>query len=342
MSEEADVNVKAGKKKRSFGTTFKDFKGGWSLFLTMLISLLIMAGVCVAVFFVAVQGEEQVRVPNVEGKSLVAAQLELQDKQLFPELVLTYSELPGDEGIVLSQNPAAGSIVKAFRHVTLTVSRGVPKETLEDYLGQQVDEVQKNLQLLFAGSKLVTLAPPVYQKSEKPEGTILAQFPVRGTSLDDKTRIFFIVSSGDKSVEVKVPEITGYSVQQIFAQMSSAKVIFDFTSRTAAADEKSGIVVSQGMANETVPEFSRVPAEFAFPVDTEEAVTAYGIFSHTLPDYPYPVPVKLETTDQDGNTTTLVEFSHPGKELSIPYAVKKGSSLTLYALDSVVTTQTVQ
>ena len=59
----------------------------------------------------------------------------------------------------------------------------------------------------------------------------------------------------------------------------------------------------------------------------------YGIFTQKLPAYPYPVPMRLEATPSEGDPFTIISFSHPGGELTIPYAVPKGTVLSLYVVD---------
>jgi len=54
-----------------------------------------------------------------------------------------------------------------------------------------------------------------------------------------------------------------------------------------------------------------------------------NIFTENLPEYPYPVDVKLEYMLMDGTTKTLVEFKHPGGLLTIPYSVPQKSILVL-------------
>ena len=57
-----------------------------SLLLTSLLTIFIMGVAVVAVFFVVVQSEEQVMVPNVIGEQLEDVLLELQAKELYPHL----------------------------------------------------------------------------------------------------------------------------------------------------------------------------------------------------------------------------------------------------------------
>src|SRR5574344_1208263 len=109
--------------------------GGKPLILTVVVTFLVMIIVCLAVFFSYVKGDEEVMVPNVVGKDLETALLEMQAKELYAKIQLKYSDVPGDEGTILNQNPHAGAIVKAYRRITLTVSSGAVIDIVENYIG---------------------------------------------------------------------------------------------------------------------------------------------------------------------------------------------------------------
>lgn len=352
-SEKKAVAKKTGQKEKKekkerrpgrFGTSFKTLlenvgSGGWVLFLTIFLSLFIMVMVAMAVFFYSVQGEEQVMMPSVKGKPLTTAILELQTKELYPKINLRYSDLPGEEGTILDQDPAPGSIIKAYRSVTLTVSRGIYRESLENYVGKDADSVLQTLQGLTNDVTHMEIAPIVYQKSTSPKGQILAQYPAPKTPLD-RTKVYLVVSSGNESVRTTVPNIKGMNVQQLLAQMAKSPLIFDFTSVDSA--DGNAVVTSVEKSGEEIDVYSRVSAEIALPAPSEENNSVYGIFKYTMTTYPYPVNVRLESSDSSGNLTVLLDFAHPGGDISIPYMVKKNSVLTLYVRDQVATRQTIQ
>ncbi|MCL2127323.1 MAG: PASTA domain-containing protein, partial [Treponema sp.] len=102
------------------------FGGGpgksFRLFIYMAAGLLVLVGItAISIFFIALKGGEQTLVPEVRGKELTEALLELQVKELYPRLQLRYSQSSRDRGLVLEQDPQAGTIVKAGRRVRLVV-----------------------------------------------------------------------------------------------------------------------------------------------------------------------------------------------------------------------------
>jgi len=117
------MNLKDKIKESSVETLNSLNQNKKAFFLVVVLALIFMFALCWIVFFITVRGPEQVMVPNVEGKELTTALLELQAKELYPKIQLKYTDNPDDAGKILNQNPESGAIVKAGRRINLTVSR---------------------------------------------------------------------------------------------------------------------------------------------------------------------------------------------------------------------------
>ena len=309
---------------------------GKLLLSTVIVTFVVMALACLAVFSVNVKGPEQVLVPDVTGKKLTTALIEMQAKKLYPEIQLRYSETPGDEGTILEQDPSGGAIRKGFSHISLVVSRGVVIDHVENYIGENIDSVRMKLQTLFAGSArpLIVIASPQYKADTAEAGTILEQDPPEGTSISDPVTVHFVVSRGPNFENTRVPDLIGNSVSDVLQQMSRTRLVFDFTAHTAEPGEAAGTVVhEQTFAEGLVANYTHVAVEFAFPRQAQGG-NVYGIFEDVLPAYPYPVQIKLTAEPEDGDAYTIVTFSHPGGAVTIPYAVPKGTELVLYVVSS--------
>ncbi|MBQ9630268.1 MAG: PASTA domain-containing protein, partial [Treponema sp.] len=280
--------------KNNFHTVLNDLqKSGRGLIVTVIVSCMLMCLACFAIFLVQIKGAEKVLVPNVVGKSLTTALLELRPKELYPEIQLRYSNTPGDEGTVLEQSPDAGAIRKGYSRVSLVVSRGVVVDQVGNYVGQNINDVQMNLQTLFAGSTrpLIVVASPQYKAHNSEAGIILEQDPPEGTNISVPVTMHFVVSRGPTFDNTRVPNIVGNTVNDVLQQMQRTKIIFDFTQHRASSDEAPGTVVrTQQLTSEFVPNFTRVSAEFAMPQGLHNG-SLYGIFEYNLPEYPFAVPV---------------------------------------------------
>lgn len=343
-------NAKKIKEKKSrhlrisFSESYEKVQSNiWMLIITCVAAFLVMFLVAILVFFKNVEGPEKVLVPNVVGKQLEDALLEMQAKELYPKINLRYSDVPGDEGAILEQSPQAGAIVKGYSRVSLVVSRGVVVDKVDDYVGMNIDDLQLKLQTLFAGQTkpLIVLGNPKYKPDLSEAGTILEQEPPAGTSISEPVTVELVVSRGPNYENTRPPKVVGQSVNDLLQTITRSKVVFDIKSHIALDNEKIGTVVSQQtFDSEFVPNYSRVEIEMAMP-DKSVNDNVYGIFEAKLADYPYPVPMKLEAVPEEGNAYTILSFSHPGGNVTIPYAVPKGTELVLYVVEKVASRQTV-
>ena len=337
-------NKKKVSVKLGFSDSYDNFQKSIPAFLAIcLCAFALMCFAAFAIFFMNVKGPEKVLVPNVVGKNLEDALLEMQVKELYPKISLRYSDIPGDEGTILDQSPDAGAIVKGYSRVSLVVSRGVIVDKVDEYTGMNIEDLRMKLQTLFAGQTkpLIVLAEPEYKPDVSDAGTILEQDPPAGTKISEPVTVQLVVSRGPNYENTKAPYLIGQTVNDLLQIITRSKLVFDITSHKASDNEKPGTVVDQqAFDSEFVPNYTRVTLEMAMP-EGEYNDNLYGIYQEKVPDYPYPVPMKVEAYPAEGNSYTLLSFSHPGGNVTIPYAVPKGTRLELTVVNKVVSKKTV-
>ncbi|MDR3115016.1 MAG: PASTA domain-containing protein [Treponema sp.] len=317
-----------------------------SFFIFLAFSLILLVGViALAVFFIAVQGEEEIKVPDVLGKDVTAALLELQEKDLYPRIQLRYSQSSGDKGLILEQNPSPGSTVKAgSRRIQLVVSQGVIMSKVEDYRGRQVDEVRVELQMLFtqASKTLLSLQEPfMYAYAPEAPGTILQQHPEPGTDISGPLTLEFVVSRGPETVMIPVPTLAGLSLKAALAEISRSGINFAFSLRQAQGYESGETVVFQEPpAGSRIAAQSRVLLTVTVPpvLDTDEV---FALFTYTIPKNPYPLQVQLESLLPSGERRSLLTVPYLGGDFTVPYRLPAGSVLILSMLNREIYRETV-
>lgn len=350
LKKDEKKEKKAKKAKKGFSLRI-NFVQGYSklqssipvLLITCISSFIVMGLVALGIFFFNVKGPERVLVPDVVGKNLEDALLELQVKEIYPTVNFRYSEDPSDNGLVLEQTPKAGSIVKGYSRITLAVSRGVLVDSVGDYIGQNLSDLMLKLDTLFTGQLVptISLLPPEYRPDESEAGTILEQNPPAGTSIYEPTSVQLVVSSGPNYEDVKVPNVVGQSINDLMQTVTRNKLIFDVSIRPLVGDEEPGTVVSQeSLDSENISSYSRIAIEMAMPIDPIED-NYYGLFEQDLIEYPYPVPMSLTAIPLEGRAYTLVEFNHTGGKLTVPYAVPAGTTLVLTVANKVLVKEVI-
>lgn len=302
--------------------------------LGAVMALMIVAGV--AAFILSLRGAEQTMVPDVRGMELSQALIKMQEKELYPRLSLRYTDDPLQAGTIVDQSPAAGTIVKAGRRIALTVSRGAVVKKVENFVGQDLGEVKIHLQSLFAGQRpLLNIKDVSYISDKAPAGTILEQKPLQDTELAGPTDLFLIVSQGPQKAQILVPDLTGLSIDDVLLQVAKNDLVVNFSMRDPARGEKPGTVVSETPTpGSTIAGSARVSVTIAAPLPEKGYVA--GIFTRSLPDYPYPLKVSLEAVGSSGMKTPLLTVNHPGASFTAPYFLPEGSKLELSVLGKAV------
>jgi beta-lactam-binding protein with PASTA domain len=316
------------------------------LFIFSVIGLLIFVGIiAVSVFFIAVRGAEQTMVPDVTGKELTEALLELQVKELYPRLYFRYTQSSRDRGYILEQEPRPGTIVKAGRRIRLVVSRGVIVNRVENFVSRNIDEVRfdiMEIQASAGGLPLLTIREPLmYEFSSEVQGTILAQKPEPGTNISGPMTLEFIVSRGRENQTVAVPQLTGLTIPRALELISSSGINFHFTVRERNANESGETVVFQEpSANNTILTNTAVQLTVTMPERTADA-EVFGLFRYTIPQNPYPLAVRLEAQLPSGERRRLITVNYMGGEFTVPYKLPVGSILILSMLNRELHRQTI-
>ncbi|MDR0561271.1 MAG: PASTA domain-containing protein [Spirochaetaceae bacterium] len=314
-------------------------------FLFMAVCLMLFVGIiAAAVFFVALRGEEQTLVPDVQGKELTAALLELQERELYPRIQLRHSQSSADKGLILEQDPQKGTIVKAGRRIKLVVSQGVIINRIENYLNRNINDVRIDIQTLAAsaGQPLLSLKEPfMYEYSSAPAGTVLQQKPEPGTAVSGPMTLELVVSRGQERNAIRVPALTGLSLDAALDEIGRSGINFAFVIRPARDGETPETVASQNPAAQTsVPAETPVYITFTAP-DTENGGDVFGLFKYAMPRNPYPFPVQLEALLPSGERRTLIAVPYIGGEFTVPYRLPPGSTLMLSMLNREIYRETV-
>jgi eukaryotic-like serine/threonine-protein kinase len=307
------------------------------IILACIAVFLFMGLSAIVAFFLTLRGAEKTMVPDLRGMELTTALIEMQEKELYPRVQLRFSNSVGDSGTILEQNPRAGTIVKAGRRVNIVVSKGSVMDKVENFVGQQLDEVKIHLQTLFANtdSPLISIQdPPVYVYDTKEPGTILEQKPTSGTQVSKPVKLVLVVSRGPEKARVRVPNLMGLGLKPALRAIEDAGVAVTFTSRKREGSETPFSISSQLPASgASIPASTKIALVITEPEKKDGWV--FGILKQKLPEYPYPLKLKVESISPSGEKEVLIEQENSGGDFSLPYYLAAGSSLELSILGQV-------
>ncbi|WP_330949032.1 Stk1 family PASTA domain-containing Ser/Thr kinase [Virgibacillus sp. MG-45] len=169
------------------------------LIISFTILFVLLASLVAALFLVpGMLKPKDVVIPNVAEMEYQDAVDALEELNLKAEQEMIYSD-EIEEGYVVKTDPKAGKSVKENYTVTVFVSQGKEKETFEDYVGRDFDQVkrmleEKNYQEVIA-----------YEKhSDQPVGEIINQIQPAPDAevIPGETKVIFEISSGPELISL--------------------------------------------------------------------------------------------------------------------------------------------
>lgn len=161
--------------------------------------IMVIALLGIGSYFLFGGGRGDVAIPEVSGQTEAAARAELEAAGL--KVADEVEEIEDDEveaGNVVKTDPPEGNEVKKNSVVTLYISSGTKKITLDDYEGRSFDDVKK--ELIDLGFDEDRIKEDLESSDDVDEGDIISQSPAAGREVSPaEDEITFKVSSGPDS-----------------------------------------------------------------------------------------------------------------------------------------------
>jgi serine/threonine-protein kinase len=179
--------------------------------------LIVFVGYCLLIFLVLwaidglilpsiTSGTANKTVPRLAGLSLQKAQRTISSKGLVIEIAKEIYNEKAPIGTVITQMPAANSIVKEGRIIYVTVSKGKELVSVPSLSGLQQRAAKINL--MKVGLELGKIS---YEFSDKyGKDTIVAQSSQAGTKVQYGDHINITISKGYE-IQIKIPSLIGLS-----------------------------------------------------------------------------------------------------------------------------------
>ncbi|APR65261.1 hypothetical protein N187_00300 [Borrelia anserina Es] len=301
------------------------------LVLTIFGSLVISC----AIFFIFLESNDIVVVPNLSGFYLEDAIAELQNKELIPYVELKFSSTSLDKGKVIDQNPKSGTVLRLDSKVKLFVSKGAVINKVDNFIGKNVDDVMVNLEANSINNNrmLYHLLKPIEVESMLPKGIIIRQEPSPGTKITSLIDLQFLVSKGQGEVPIKyVKNYVGLYYKDAIISLLNDEIDFDINLSTGS---DFGSVVFQSLSPGTKLEsVDKLIITINEPRISDAGV--FGILTYKLGMYPSSVDMMVKVKSSSGSSSLLYSFKSKGGIVKLPYEALKGSIIELYIYDKLV------
>ena len=181
-------------------------------------------------------GPRQTTVPDVTGLTRRDARSVLEDADLELGQVSRAASDDFDEGLVISQDPAADERVDAGSAIDITVSTGPEPVVVPTVVGLSEGDAIATLEGAGLGAEVVGREP----SSEVDEGLVISQDPAAGSEVAPGDVVGILVSTGPE--DVPLPDVTGQDADSAEEQLEELGLEVGQTPETGECVQPPGTV----------------------------------------------------------------------------------------------------
>ena len=253
---------------------------------------------------------ERVTVPDLSKMTEDEAKAELKKLRLGVNVQTgTSDDVP--EGQVYDQSPAAGTKVDVHTQVTINISSGKEKFSLDDVTGMQYQQAQAQLE----NDGLVVSLEFDYSDSVGSD-MVISTSPEAGSQVVKGDTITITASKGKETKTTIVPNLLGHNIDDAIQMIKDAGLTYNGKSSDYSDSYSENQVMDQSIsAGKTVDEGTTI----SLTVSLGSRVTSYSA------SIPIESPFGRDITDGDGNTDV-----YDSGQVTVVVYKPDGSSETVY------------
>lgn len=187
-----------------------------------------------------VHDRDTVRTPKVIGKALYDAKRVIENTSLEAKVTKEIYSEKFNAGVIVSQSPAGGTMVKSGRPIFLTLSKG--KETVPvPYL---IGATLRNSRFQLA-QKGLELGNVTYNYSDYyGKDTVMSQSKSAGTYIPFGSSVDIIISKGSEN-QFKIPNLIGLSYEELNSVITESGFVLGTVSYQSSETYLPNVVVDQ-------------------------------------------------------------------------------------------------
>lgn len=253
---------------------------------------------------------ERVTVPDLSKRTEDEAKAALKELRLGVNVQTgTSDDVP--EGQVYDQSPAAGTKVDVHTQVTINISSGKEKFSLDDVTGMQYQQAQAQLE----NDGLVVSLEFDYSDSVGSD-KVISTSPKAGSQVAKGDTITITASKGKETKTTIVPNLLGQNIDNAIQMIKDAGLTYNGKSSDYSDSYSENQVMNQSIsAGKTVEEGTTI----SLTVSLGSRVTSYSA------SIPIESPFGRDITDGDGNTDV-----YDSGQVTVVVYKPDGSSETVY------------
>lgn len=183
------------------------------IFFATLFLIVFFVGALIS--FHAVLRGEMVTLPNIVGKTLDEARVELDKKKLFIKKEGEKFDSRWDRGKIIFQDPSPGSKLNINKVVRVILSAGSEKVIVPELIRKNIQAAGEILKKAGLNKGRVSQV----HTSEYSAGKIFAQCPLPSEEVPRNSLVSYLVSQGQREKKYIMPDLLGQHSETVMAKL---------------------------------------------------------------------------------------------------------------------------
>ena len=317
----------------------------YSLFGGILLIIIVSYTIFVMLSF----SSKGVSIPNITGDTIYVGLRKLSDVDLCVRISTRYSdETP--EGVIIGQNPKQGSFVKKGRRVILTVSMGAKTDSLPDFTQMSLFQIMDLLRNQYIDGKIpYSINERYYEFSDTVEkGHVIRQEPAEGTPIKSVKRVKLWLSNGmKKGLPATLPSFVDerlYDALDIIKKQElNVNVMFTPTTRRQEHYQVQSQNYDEGVLIEDIQKEQATILLNSLVYLDQNRDYFKGDIATEVPYKNVPFVLRVIRKEETGQEEVIFSMTtRGGFYFSLPYSVRKFSTLKITADTEILTSLIVQ
>ena len=265
---------------------FKYFGPLKRLVLIFFLAFMLFLFFATLILILLTKSTKELKVPDLLGRRFVEVSNSLTNRGFRTDLKFA-DVYDLEDGIILNQSPESGRIVEENSKITLTISRSKFFVNVPNLTGSMLPMAINKLKNLHFQDKSVSISTGVisYIPSEKTAAdVVIDQSPKAGEKITPDVKVNLLVSSGPGSVNKKMPDVTGQSINLCYDLLLAQGVVINEQIVKVGNINQSGIIVKQSIPKDTaLKEGDIVTLSINYYSLTEHPYTAAEYVEYVIP-----------------------------------------------------------
>jgi serine/threonine-protein kinase len=320
---------------KSIGRISLIFFVGFSFFLIISFIMLIFL----------TKPENEVEVPELVGKQYLEIHNSLIRRGLRP-VIKFYDVFDVDNGIILNQFPEPGNIVAEGSNVKLVVSRSSLMIDVPSLTGMELPFAINKLKNLHVHDRSVSLSLGVVSyipSNTVGENVIIDHSPKKGEKVTLDRKINILVSSGKKEIEMKMPDVTGQSIDLCYSLLLAHGLdIRQEIAKTGKIDESGTVIMQTPEKGALIKKGDAAVLKVNYYPVTEHPYLGYEIIEYTIPG---DEPAGLYEAVVEDNSSKRICYSrqmNPSQQISFVFRRTGNSKISILANKNTIKVMSIE